>query len=132
MARHGWMRAGAAIALLAGFACTDSTGPGVEPEIRNNPDTFEFQTSKLSGYTKTLTYSWTNTGTQANVNQASSVTGGSARLEIRDTAGQEVYARSLSDNGTFVTSAGQAGTWTIRVVLTETGGTLNFRAQKRT
>jgi hypothetical protein len=120
-----------AVALLL-VACGDSTfGLGVEPEIRNLTDNFEFQVSNLDNLSNVVIYTWHNTGTVANVNQSATVTDGSARLEILDAAGALVYARSLTDNGTFVTDPGQTGSWTIRVVLTEADGTLNFRVQKR-
>jgi hypothetical protein len=38
---------------------------------------------------------------------------------INDGAGKEVYARDLSEQGTFYTSEGTAGKWTIQVVLSE-------------
>lgn len=123
----------AVIALAIPFSgCSDTTGPGVEPEIRNLVDSFEFQTSKLESYSKTLQYTWTNTGAVANINQSSSLSGGSVQLVIRDADGNEVYSRSLADNGTFVTAAGSPGTWSLSVVLSDATGTLNFRAEKKT
>ena len=53
-------------------------------------------------------------------------------LVITDAAGTQVYSRPLSDNGTFVTADGVAGTWTIRVTYSGAAGTVNFRAQKKT
>lgn len=113
-------------------ACEDSaTGPGVEPEIRNNPDSFEFQVSELDRYSGTLTYTWSNSGAVANVNQSAALTGGSAQLTVLDRNGNQVYSRSLTENGTYVTAQGQTGSWQIRVVFTDATGTLNFRVQKR-
>jgi hypothetical protein len=118
-----------AAALLTG--CEDATGPGVEPEIRNIADSFEFQVSKLDRYTGTLTYAWSNSGALANVNQSAALSGGSALLTIADGRGTQVYSRSVSENGTFVTTQGQAGSWQLRVAFTDATGTLNFRVQKR-
>jgi hypothetical protein len=112
-------------------ACSDATGPGIEPEIRNIADSFEFQVSKLDRHAETLTYSWSNSGALANVNQSAALTGGAAQLTITDSRGTQVYSRSLTDNGTFVTTQGQAGTWQLRVTFTDASGTLNFRVQKR-
>jgi len=42
----------------------------------------------------------------------------------------QVYSRSLADNGTFSSSAGAAGTWTIRVTYSSVDATVNFRADK--
>ena len=139
MKSHGWItplsRALAAVALVfAMSACgsdrSDPLSPAVQPEIINNTDSFSFQVTGVSNASATLNYTWQNTGTVATVNQSASISAGSATLIIRDGAGTQVYSRSLSDNGTFSTSAGTSGTWTIRVVFTNTSGTVNFRADK--
>jgi len=117
--------------LLAG--CADSTnviGPENQLEVNNATDTFQWQVTALSNVTQTLSYSWQNVGTLANVNQSSSLGNGSADLRILDSAGVEVYSRDLAQNGTFQTAAGAAGKWTVTVTLTEVHGTLNFRVQK--
>lgn len=139
MKSNSWMsplsRALAALAFVfAVSACgsdrSDPLSPAVQPEIINNVDAFSFQVTGVSNASATLNYSWQNTGTVATVNQSASISAGSATLIIRDAAGTQVYSRSLSDNGTFSTSAGTSGTWTIRVVFTNTSGTVNFRADK--
>lgn len=105
-------------------------GPAVQPEVVNNADAFSFQVTGVQNASATLDYSWQNTGTVATVNQSASIASGSATLVIRDAAGTQVYSRSLSDNGTFTSTAGVAGTWTIRVVFSGTSGTVNFRSDK--
>jgi hypothetical protein len=60
------------------------------------------------------------------------VTAGSISVVITDAAGTQVYSRSLSDNGTFVTADGVAGAWKIRVVYSGASGTVNFRVEKKT
>ena len=117
------------LGLLVG--CSDATGPGVEPEIRNIADSFEFQVSELNRYSRTLTYNWSNSGVFANVNQSAALTNGSAQLVILDRGGSQVYARDLTENGTFVTTQGQTGAWQLRVVFSNASGTLNFRVHKR-
>ncbi|HEU5261405.1 MAG TPA: hypothetical protein VFU41_08300 [Gemmatimonadales bacterium] len=114
-------------ALLA--ACSDPLAP-FQPEVANVPDNFQFQATALTNVTATKQYIWQNSGTTANVNQSSAVSGGAATLTIRDANGTQVYAQDVSANGTFVTSAGVSGAWTIQVVLTNVDGTVNFRAQK--
>lgn len=131
MPKRALLTAVCAFALLAAGCDDTATGPGVEPEIRNNPDSFEFQVSKLDRYSGTLTYGWSNSGVVANVNQSAALTGGTAQLTILDRNGTQVYARSLTENGTFVTAQGVTGSWQIRVVFNDATGTLNFRAQKR-
>jgi hypothetical protein len=118
---------------LVGCGGSDNTlAPQFQPEIINTADNFEFQATGVTNVTQTLSYSWTNTGIEANVDQSCAMTQGSATVQIRDGQGTLVYDHSLADGGTFVSTAGVAGTWTIRVVLINLDGTLNFRAQKKT
>ena len=111
--------------------CSDSpVSPGVNPEVANLTDTFQFQVTSMANYTQTLSYSWQNTGTVANVDQSCAITAGSGTLVLFDANGTQVYSRSLSLGGSMPSAAGVAGTWTIRVSFTSTDGTINFRAQK--
>ena len=119
----------------AGFvllvACGDSaTAPGRDPEIINSADNFQYQITDIQDFSGTQVYSWQNTGTTATVNQAAAVAAGSATLVLRDANGVEVYNRSLAENGTFASSAGAAGTWTVRVTYSGADATVNFRVDK--
>ena len=127
-----WRRAPALFLGLAVAACSSSslTSPRFQPEVNNAQDSFQFQTSGVTGVSQTLTYTWQNTGTAANVDQSGSITGGSATLTIRDAQGTQVYSSSLATTGSFTTGAGQTGAWTIELVVTDVSGTLNFRVQK--
>lgn len=121
----------AAMAFLLA-ACGDDAnviGPDNQPEVANTTDTFEWQVSNLSNVSQALGYSWTNTGTTADVNQSSALEGGTAMLRVTDGQGVEVYLRSLSENGTFRTDAGSAGDWTVTVTLSEASGSANFRLE---
>ena len=115
--------------VLALAACDGARiiGPANQLEVANVPGTFEWQVTALRRVTQTLTYTWTNPGATANVNQASSLSSGTATLVVRDAANVQVYPRSLSDNGTFNTTVGASGAWTVVVTLTDAHGTLNFR-----
>jgi hypothetical protein len=118
---------------LVAASCGDSEnpiGPSNQPEITNNRDSFQFQASNLSRTTQTLSYTWENTGTSANVSQSGQISSGTATLTIRQPSGAEVYSRDLSMTGTFATSAGSPGNWRIEVRLDNVTGTLNFRVQK--
>ena len=106
------------------------TDPAFQPQIINQTDSFALQATNISGVTQTMQYTWQNTGSSANVNQATVLTGGSATLTIMDAAGQQVYTNSVTANGTFQTSSGMAGNWTIRLLVSNGTGTLNFRVQK--
>jgi hypothetical protein len=112
-------------------ACGDGpTAVGRDPEIINTTDNFQYQITDIQDYSGTQSYTWQNTGTTATVNQSASVSGGSATLVLRDANGAQVYSRSLAENGTFVSSAGAAGAWTVRVVYDATDATVNFRVDK--
>jgi hypothetical protein len=123
-----------AILLLAacGSDPVQPSAPGVEPEILNSPDTFQFQVSSVEAYTGTLNYMWTNTGPMANVDQSSSIEPGQAILTLMDADGTAVYTQDLSVDGSTATDAGTAGDWQVRVAFVGLTGTLNFRAEKRT
>lgn len=120
------------VALVAGIfaaACSDPLAP-FQPEVSNVADNFQFQVTGLDGITVIRDYTWTNSGTSANVNQASSLIGGQGSLTIYDAQGTQVYAKDLTANGTFQTSAGTTGAWKIRVALSNARGSVNFRVQK--
>ena len=127
---------GAAFMLLALGACGNdpSTPPniGVEPEIINDTDVFQFQVSSADGYSGTLNYDWNNTGVEANVDQSSAIEPGQAMLVLLDADGAEVYSRDLSEDGSSASGAGVAGMWSVRIECTNLTGTVNFRAEKRT
>lgn len=120
------------VALLV-VSCGDSAnviGPGNQLEVTNATDSFQWQVTALVNVTQVLDYSWVNTGATADVNQSSALGGGTATLEVRDAGGAIVYTGSLAQDGTFTTSAGSPGTWTVTVSLRQAQGTLNFRLQK--
>jgi hypothetical protein len=106
--------------LATGCSSDNVLGPDNQLEVTNNTDTFQAQASNMVDITQTLTYTWQNTSTTANVDQSGAITGGSGTLLILDADGTQVYSRSLTETGT----------WSIEVALSGTSGTLNFRVQK--
>jgi hypothetical protein len=122
----------AATLLLLLPACGNGSLPGFEPQVINNPDDFSFQATGVDGISQTLEYTWQNSGTLANVTQSSSVStpAGSAALVLLGPGDSLTYGHTLIDVGTFTSAASTAGAWTIRVILTDVRGTLNFRVQK--
>jgi hypothetical protein len=118
------------LVVVASGCGKDPVSPGRDWQVNNAQDTFQFQATSMENYTKTMQYSWSNSGTTASVDQSCSVTDGTATLSIRDANGTQVYSRNLGQNGSFPTAAGVAGTWTLTLSLSKTTGTLNFRAQK--
>ena len=124
-----WITAG--VVTLALAACSDAaTSPGREPQIVNVTDNFQYQISDIRAFSGNQVYSWQNSGTTAKVNQSAAITSGAVSLVLRDANGTQVYARSLGDNGTFVSSAGVAGTWTVLVSYATANATVNFRVDK--
>lgn len=113
-------------------ACSSSTGPlaPYQPQIANVPDNFQFQATGVANVTWTYTYTWSNSGDSATVNQATTVSGGSAVLTISDNSGTQLYSQPLTGNGTFGMTKGLHGSWTIKVAFTNYSGTVNFRVQK--
>lgn len=128
-----WVHSLVALAAIGlATACGNSTGPlaPYQPQINNVTDNFQFQATGVTNVTWTYTYTWTNSGDSATVNQSTTVSGGSATVEILDHTGTQLYAQSLAANGTFGMAKGVAGDWTVRVVFTNYSGTVNFRIQK--
>ena len=126
---------GLAAVVLFGAACSDSPAAAplapFEPQINNIADNFEFQATGVTDVTWTFTYSWSNSGTSASVDQSTTIAAGTAVVTVYDALGTQVYTQSLSANGTFDTSSGVAGTWTIKVAFVNYDGTVNFRLQKK-
>ena len=126
--RMTWRGPALAMALIVG--CSSPTDPGVQPQVNNATDNFQYQVSNVKNFTGSRVYTWQVTGTKASVNQATTLTAGTVTLLIRDAAGADVYNQSLAVNGTLDTAAGTTGAWTIRVQYTNATGTVNFRVQK--
>lgn len=118
------------LALLTACGGNGATAPRYEPQVVNLTNDFAFQVTNLQNVTDDLQYTWRNDGTSANVNQSPSNLSGTVSLVILDASGTQVYSRSLSDNGTFVTTTGTAGNWTVRVHFVNVSGAVNFRLQK--
>jgi hypothetical protein len=112
---------------LAGPGTTTGSGTGTEPAITNATDDFQYQLN-TSNFSTNGGYTWRNTGTSARVTNSSSISSGSGTLQIRDSGGRIVYAKSLTEAGT--TEVGPAGDWRIDVTPSNVTGTINFRIQK--
>lgn len=118
------------VVAVVGFSgCKDKTLTPFEPEVANSTGTFQFQVTKAKDVTTILNYSWQNNGEVANVNQACAITAGEATVTVIDADQQVVYTKDLGANGTYPSSNGSPGQWTIRVKLQNMSGTLNFRVQ---
>jgi hypothetical protein len=122
--------AAAVVLLLAGAGCGGKSLAPFQPQVSNAADNFQMQATGVTDVTTTLTYTWPNTGTRATINHATSTTAGTTLVVIKDNAGATVYSHALAASLNEPTTAGQAGTWTIAVTLTNYSGTLSLRAQK--
>ncbi len=121
----------ALLVACSGDPATPAT-PGIQPEIINAVDNFQFQVTAVKNYTGTLNYAWSNTGPAADVNQSCAIGSGSVTLTLFDDTGAVVYTRDLSQGGSYASTTGTAGTWHIRVTMQGVTGDLNFRTDKRT
>lgn len=135
MARTCALRLGGAAAtlvlLLGALAgCANNSLAPFQPQITNAADNFQLQATGVSNVSTTLSYAWSNSGTQATINHATTTTAGTTVLVIKDGANVTVYNKALAASLNEPTSAGQAGTWTVQLTLTNYSGTLNLRAQK--
>jgi len=127
------LRTAAVVLSVVAFAACDGgvpLGPDNQVQVTNATDSFQWQASAMDNVSQALSYTWQNTGTTANIDQSGSLTGGSATLTVSDADGTEVYTRSMGETGTFQTTSGTSGMWTIEVTLSGANGMLNFRAQK--
>jgi len=121
---------GLILALAAGCGNdNNNTLAPFQPEIVNETDAFQFQVTNAENVTTVVSYTWQNTGTQATVNHSSTVNSGTATVTILDAQQTQVYTGGLVASANEPTQAGEAGAWTIQVVLMECSGTLNFRVE---
>ena len=126
------------VVMLNAAACSDDpednpvgpvgSGTGSDPAVTNNTDDFQFQLSNTTNFSTNGGYTWRNTGTSARITNSSSFSAGSGTLQIRDSGGRIVYAKSLTEAGT--TEVGPTGDWRIDVVPVGVTGTISFRVQK--
>lgn len=121
------------ISLASLTACSNSSTappPGVQPEIVNTTDNFEYQVTNVDGYSGGASYKWQNSGSVAAVDHSSVVSNGVGNLVVLDADGTQVYSGKLTASGSFVTQTGTPGAWTIGITYTTFSGTVNFRVQK--
>ncbi len=123
-------RAALACLLVTIVSCSKNSLAPFQPEVTNAANSFQLQATGVTDVSTTLTYTWSNSGTQATINHATATTAGSTLLVIKDNAGTTVYSKALSASLNDSTATGVAGSWTIQLTLTGFSGTLNFRAQK--
>lgn len=119
----------AAVVLLTA-ACNESTAPGFDLTVTNNPDNFVAQSVSVLNESLDREYTWQNSGTRANVTHATITENGVARIVIRDAANVIVYDKSLTSALVEATQPGVAGAWRIEILLSGFSGSVNVRVQK--
>lgn len=121
----------AAMVVLASCDTRVLTEPQYQPQVINLRNDFTFQVAGLEEYTSDVVYEWDSDGTAASVTQSPNRLTGTAMLFISDGAGAQVYQRSLGENGTFTTTTGVPGKWTVRLKFQQVSGTASFRVTKQ-
>jgi hypothetical protein len=120
------------VCALAVTQCSsDDTLAPFQPEVNSVTDNFQLQATGVDTRTTALDYSWENTGSQGTVSHSTTTSAGTARVVVRDDGGTIVYDNLLMPSLEESTATGVSGTWTVRLVLSDYSGTLNFRIQKR-
>ena len=119
-----------ALALLAACDQAIVTEPVYQPQIVNVKNDFAYQVTGLDVFTSDVVYSWQSDGSAAEVMQSPNVLTGAATLFIADGSGTQVYQRSLAENGTFTTTSGVPGKWTVRLKFSEASGDATFHITK--
>ena len=119
-----------ALALLAACDTAIVVEPVYQPQIVNVRNDFAYQVLGLDVFTSDVVYAWQSDGAAATVMQSPNVLTGTATLFIADGSGAQVYQRSLGENGTFTTTAGVPGTWTVRLKFQEASGDATFHLTK--
>ncbi len=118
------------ICVFAISRCSDNTLAPFQPQVTSATDNFQLQATGVRSRSATLNYSWENTGTRAKINHSTTTSLGTARLIITDAGSTQVYEKTLVPSLSDTATIGTPGTWTIRLVLSNYSGTLNFRVQK--
>ena len=123
----------ALVALALSAACDTRVPsvPALQPQVVNLPNDFAFQATGLAGVNEDVVYSWQITGTSATVDQSPTLLLGDATVFVADANGNQVYQRSLAENGSFVTTAGVPGTWTVRMHFADASGDVGLHLQKQ-
>ena len=133
-ARH-LLTSGLALALAVSISGACDTRippvPQLDPQVVNLRNSFNFQAVNLLGVFEDVTYRWQIDGTTATVAQTPTALLGGATVFVTDAKGVQVYQRSLAENGSFTTSAGVPGTWTIRLHFADAPGDVAVQLAKQ-
>lgn len=101
-----------------------------QPQVVNQSDNFSFQATNVNNGTKAFEYTWTNTGTKANITISTQGQATQMDIKVYDALGAEVYSDSLDNIGSFTTNSGTTGQWRIVIVFKSFNGSVNLTVKK--
>ena len=119
--------------ILLTSACSESNNalaPEYQPEVVNTANVaFSFQATGLQDITDNLTYTWNASSGSVIIHPATATLSGTITLNLRDAAGTVIYNGTVPASGDITPPNGAGGLWTIRVMLSDYTGTINFAVQ---
>jgi hypothetical protein len=119
-------------ALAVSCGSDDATAPDYQPEVVNTPNmSFSFQATGLRNVNDVLYYTWSNASGDVVIDPSTSTTGGTVRLEIRDSWGTTIYDGELPAGGDITPPPGAGGDSKIRLTLRDYTGTIGFALQMK-
>jgi hypothetical protein len=129
-------RSAALLALAAALAaCAEDPNP-LEPSLvtySDLPDLFTFSVVGLDNVSDVAgPFLWVMGGDQAIVDVSSSLTGGSAFLQIRGASGTVVHAEDIRSETDVLTGVDTGGLWEIAVVFEKASGGFDFSVERDT
>ena len=117
-------------ALAISCGSNDATAPEYQPQVANTPNlAFGFQATGLQNVDDVVYYTWSVASGNAVIHPATSTTGGSITLRIRDAQGTTLYNGDVPASGDITPPPGARGDWKIRLTLVNYTGTINFALQ---
>ena len=116
----------AAIVVASGCASFSAERTGAELLASNEPNVFQLSFNASTVSTETNLYAWHNDNALVVIQQSGQLTGGSARLTLKDADGTVVYDGDLSRTGSFVADSGATGVWTVAFDLFSATGSIVF------
>jgi hypothetical protein len=116
--------------LLAGCGGSNALAPQFQPEVVNTPNAkFSFQATRLQDVSDLLSYKWSVSSGHIIIHPATTTSGGSVGLTIKDAAGTLIYDGTIPPSGDITPPSGAGGLWQVEVTFTSYTGTINLRLQ---
>lgn len=108
----------------------NALAPQFEPQVVNTPNVaFSFQATGLQDISDVVGYTWNASSGSVVIHPATTTSGGSITLNIKDSGGALIYEGNIPPSGDITPPSGAGGAWTITVTLANYSGTINFAVQ---